>query len=52
MLLTLNNVNVMVKKINKSWEGSTEQFVDMAKAYAYAKELISSDQEPNIRLVS
>ncbi len=51
MLLTLNDVNVMDKKINKSWEGSTEQFVDMAKAYAYAKDLISYDQEPNVRLV-
>ena len=40
----------MDQKINKSWEGSTEQFVDMAKAYAYAKDLISYDQEPNVRL--
>ncbi len=51
MLVTLNNVNEMDQKIYKSWEGSTEQFVDMAKAYAYAKDLISYDQEPNIRLV-
>ena len=41
----------MDQKINKSWEGSTEQFVDMAKAYAYAKNLISYEQEPNVRLV-
>ena len=34
MLVTLNNVNEMDQKIYKSWEGSTEQFVDMAKAYA------------------
>ena len=51
MSIALNNVNIMDQKINKSWEGSTEQFVDMAKAYAYAKNLISYEQEPNVRLV-
>ncbi len=41
----------MAKKINKAWQGSTDQFVDIAKLYASDKKLINKDQEPNVRLI-
>ena len=51
MLITLNDVNVMKQKIDKLWEGSTDQFVELAKIHAFDRNLISSDQEPNVRLI-
>ena len=51
MLITLNDVNVMKQKIDKLWEGSTDQFVELAKINGFDRNLISSDQEPNVRLI-
>ena len=42
MLITLNDVNVMKQKIDKLWEGSTDQFVELAKIHAFDRNLIST----------
>tara|TARA_X000000950_G_scaffold280850_1_gene376341 strand:- start:1931 stop:3466 length:1536 start_codon:yes stop_codon:yes gene_type:complete len=39
------------KKIEKTWEGSTEQFATLVKSYALDNNIITKDQEPNIRLL-